>query len=185
SIGTDPLDADTDDDGLLDGYEVSIGTDPLDADTDDDGLLDGYEVSIGTDPLDADTDDDGLLDGIEDSCGTDPLDSDTDDDGLLDGEDVEFIQNVVNMLPDDAFMGIAKSKGKCSQDHRTVILKILDAVEEYLLTGETEEAIQLLTNLRKHVDGDSNADNNDWILADMARRQVRDLIDVLLNNLAS
>jgi len=89
------------------------------------------------------------------------------------------------MLSDDAFKGIAKSKGKCAQDHRTAILNILDAVEEYLLTGETEEAIQLLTNLRMHVDGDPNADNNDWILDDTSRLQVRDLIDLLLNNLSS
>ncbi|MFQ5557374.1 MAG: hypothetical protein ACE5GB_07695 [Acidimicrobiales bacterium] len=42
--------------------ELQIGTDPLDADTDDDGLSDGHELQIGTDPLDADTDDDGIPD---------------------------------------------------------------------------------------------------------------------------
>src|SRR5690606_27119735 len=73
---TDPLDADTDDDGLLDGEEVdTYGTDPLDADTDDDGLTDGDEVdTYGTDPLDADTDDGGVPDGEEVDRGTDPLD---------------------------------------------------------------------------------------------------------------
>jgi hypothetical protein len=50
--GTDPLDPDTDADGLLDGEEVyTFGTDPLDADSDDDGLDDGAEVAGGTDPL--------------------------------------------------------------------------------------------------------------------------------------
>jgi len=50
--GTDPLDSDSDDDGLSDGEEVALGTDPLDADSDDDGLSDGDEVALGTDPLD-------------------------------------------------------------------------------------------------------------------------------------
>lgn len=69
---TNPLDPDTDDDGLLDGAEVSGGTDPKDADTDDDGLTDGEEVSLGTDPNDPDSDDDGITDGGEVDEGTDP-----------------------------------------------------------------------------------------------------------------
>ena len=64
---TDPLDDDTDDDGLLDGDEVNTyGTDPLDDDSDDDGLPDGPEVNeYGTDPNLADTDGDGESDGDE------------------------------------------------------------------------------------------------------------------------
>jgi outer membrane protein OmpA-like peptidoglycan-associated protein len=94
-LGTDPLDADTDDDGLTDGQELGgdgvfdegQDTNPLDADTDDDGLSDGEELGADgvrnvldeTDPLDSDSDDDGVLDG------TDPLNPDTDGDGLPDG----------------------------------------------------------------------------------------------------
>ena len=85
--GTEPTDADTDGDGLLDGAEVEAGTDPLDPDTDGDGLADGDEAGEGTDPLDPDSDDDGLDDGTEVEVGADPLDSDTDGDGLLDGPD--------------------------------------------------------------------------------------------------
>src|SRR5690606_2367549 len=56
---TDPTDADTDDDELLDGEEdvnsngkVDEGeTDPNVADTDGDGLPDGEEVEAGFDPL--------------------------------------------------------------------------------------------------------------------------------------
>jgi hypothetical protein len=88
-LGTDPLDADSDDDGLSDGAEVDLGTYPLDADSDHDGLPDGAEVELGTDPLNADSDHDGLSDGAEVELGTDPLDADSDGDGILDGAEVE------------------------------------------------------------------------------------------------
>jgi hypothetical protein len=91
------IDPDSDDDGLLDGTELTgtNPTDPNDPDSDDDGLLDGQEdanhsggLDPGeTNPNDADSDDDGLLDGIEVNGAnpTDPLNPDTDNDGLLDG----------------------------------------------------------------------------------------------------
>jgi hypothetical protein len=166
---------DTDGDGLTDYEELHIyNTDPEDEDTDDDGLNDGDEVNIhGTNPRNADSDDDELPDGDEVSIGTDPLASDTDGDG-------EFIQNVVNSLPFSAF-----KSGKSDRGHRTAINSILRNVEGNLLSGETEEAITLLNNLRKHVDGESHADRNDWILDDAARLEVRDLIDLLLSNLSS
>ena len=65
--GTDPLNPDTDGDGLSDGDEVLVyGTDPLNPDTDGDGLSDGDEVHIyGTNPLLADTDGDGASDWYE------------------------------------------------------------------------------------------------------------------------
>lgn len=103
---TDPLDPDSDDDGLGDGVEDAntdgavtntIGgtgsggtgeTDPNNADTDGDGLRDGDEVNasgplagIGaTDPLDTDTDDGGTEDGTEALAdGTDPTVNAVDD----------------------------------------------------------------------------------------------------------
>ena len=46
---TNPKDADTDDDGLSDGNEISArGTDPTKADTDGDGLQDGTELGVTT-----------------------------------------------------------------------------------------------------------------------------------------
>jgi len=82
---------DADEDGLSNGNEYLEGTDPNDSDSDDDLLLDGEEVdTFGTDPLDSDTDDDGLSDFEEvNTFGTDPLDSDTDDDGLTDFEELD------------------------------------------------------------------------------------------------
>lgn len=100
AFGTDPTDADTDDDELADGTEVNgeNPTDPLDADSDDDGcLLDGDEDTNHdgildddeTDPNNVDTDGDGIDDCTEVSGDnpTDPLDTDSDDDELLDGDE--------------------------------------------------------------------------------------------------
>ena len=51
--GTNPNDADSDDDRLTDSEEVELGTDPNDSDSDDDGISDGREIEDGTDPLKA------------------------------------------------------------------------------------------------------------------------------------
>lgn len=88
---TDPLNADTDGDGLSDGEEVRrLKTDPCSADSDGDGLRDGDEIrKHQTDPLNADTDGDRLSDGAEVTThGTNPLRADTDGDLLTDGDEV-------------------------------------------------------------------------------------------------
>ena len=77
---TDPYDPDSDDDGLLDGYEVRFGLDPntaddTGADTDGDGLDLAGEQGAGTNPGESDTDGDGAPDGVEVDAGTDPLDA--------------------------------------------------------------------------------------------------------------
>jgi len=90
-LGTDPLNADSDGDGLKDGEEIQkYNTDPLNADSDGDGLNDGEEVhSYKTSPIKADTDGDTLSDGAEvNTHNTDPLKADTDGDKLNDGEEV-------------------------------------------------------------------------------------------------
>ncbi|NHK30364.1 MAG: hypothetical protein FK730_03370 [Asgard group archaeon] len=70
-------DSDVDNDNLKDGTELSVGCDPLDADSDNDGLFDGYEeYTYGTDPTDYDSDNDGYSDGEEIAAGTDPNDPD-------------------------------------------------------------------------------------------------------------
>jgi hypothetical protein len=80
-------------DGLTNLEEFLRGTDPQDADTDDDDLLDGVEsntrifvsaTDTGTDPKIPDTDADGIPDGTEVANGTDP--NDPDDPGSIFGE---------------------------------------------------------------------------------------------------
>merc|ERR1711916_205925 len=71
-------------DGVSDETEIENGTDPFDADTDDDGALDGEEYLTGKDSdgdglingRDPDSDDDGLFDGTE--IGNDCSHPDTD-----------------------------------------------------------------------------------------------------------
>ena len=78
---------DDDEDGLTNGEEQVYGTDPDDADSDDDGLPDGYEVDIvESNPLLNDTDSDGLDDIVEwNLTNTQPNNPDSDSDGLSDG----------------------------------------------------------------------------------------------------
>ncbi|MDX9719832.1 MAG: hypothetical protein RBU37_03730 [Myxococcota bacterium] len=64
---------DSDADGVTDIEEKRLGTDPLDADSDDDGVFDGFEANWSVDgdgdgliaALDPDSDNDGLADGTE------------------------------------------------------------------------------------------------------------------------
>lgn len=112
---------DSDSDGLADSLEITqYGTDPLDPDTDKDGMSDGWEVEHGLNPNDngeseeidlepgqaetedaskkneteswpdpnqgpnGDPDGDGLTNQAEADLGTDPQRADTDNDGLGD-----------------------------------------------------------------------------------------------------
>lgn len=78
--GTDPLNADTDDDGMPDGWEVDMGFEPTsgadgDADADGDLLTNAGEYENQTDPFKQDTDGDGQNDYEEVVVtGMDPLD---------------------------------------------------------------------------------------------------------------
>lgn len=125
-IGTNPLKADTDGDGLSDYEELYItNTDPLKADTDGNGILDGnedldsdgltniQEIKYGTDPLISDTDSDGLNDGDEvNKYKTDPLKADTDEDGINDGDEIKLGLNPLTKYTKE---GILDSEVKFEQ----------------------------------------------------------------------
>lgn len=87
TVTSDPMNPDTDGDGLNDSEEFSWSADPRSPDTDDDGVLDPDEIERGTDVASCDTDMDGLGDGFELTCGSDPLKTDTDEDGLTDHDE--------------------------------------------------------------------------------------------------
>ncbi len=97
----DSQDDDIDNDGLSNQDEADLGTDPIQPDTDFDGLLDGSDNcaletnatqsdldgdGIG-DECDTDRDGDGLTDTQETSLGTSPTRADTDGDGVQDAAD--------------------------------------------------------------------------------------------------
>jgi hypothetical protein len=114
AINDAALDPDNDTSTNLDEYHAD--TDPQDQDTDDDGLLDGYEkktgtwvspLNAGTNPLSIDTDGDGLSDGVENpdlpwtgpaQPGTDPNKYDTDGDLMGDGTEVNWPSSPRNPL---------------------------------------------------------------------------------------
>ena len=96
-ICTDPDDADSDDDGILDGDEDAdhdgvLGladneTHPCEIDTDGDFIQDGTEQGYTLADIGPDTNPANFLEDADDTTTTDPLDPDTDNDGLLDGEE--------------------------------------------------------------------------------------------------
>jgi hypothetical protein len=86
-VGLDPLDPDTDADGLTDGQELTAThSSPVLDDTDSDGLTDGAEVNTHhSSPLLTDTDSDGLNDRVEiEVHHSNPALKDTDGDGFDD-----------------------------------------------------------------------------------------------------
>jgi outer membrane protein OmpA-like peptidoglycan-associated protein len=93
-LGSDPSDADTDDDGVLDGDEGTGDADGdsiidvLDCDSDADGLKDGTEAGIAITGLHADTDVAAgcfVADSDTSAAPTNPYDWDTDGGDLPDG----------------------------------------------------------------------------------------------------
>ena len=86
---------DADQDGALDLKEREVGSDPLNPDSDGDGLFDGFEIAYGFNALIGgeeilDNDSDGLVNLAEQNALTNPVDPDTDGDGLLDGFEVNY-----------------------------------------------------------------------------------------------
>ena len=95
---TDPDNDDFDGDSISNLDEVSYyNSDPLDSDTDNDGMPDGYEVlyyfDLNFDEGGYDYDGDDLTNLGEYNAGTEPYYSDTDGDGMKDGFEVTYLLN--------------------------------------------------------------------------------------------
>ena len=92
-LGTDPYDADSDDDGALDGEEPNYSGDndgdglinALDIDSDSDGLLDGTELGVGDPHPDTNNENGGFIPDSDPKTTTDPLEPDSDQGGVPDG----------------------------------------------------------------------------------------------------
>jgi hypothetical protein len=126
---TDPLNRDTDFDGVSDGRELFLGINPnrgdagIVLDSDNDGLSDdeedtgwlivvngGVPTLITSDKFRADTDRDGIPDVYERAIGTNPRSRDTDGDTLFDYREFD---------PDDAIgiydgLALADAADRCS-----------------------------------------------------------------------
>ncbi|QDV89189.1 IPT/TIG domain protein [Phycisphaerae bacterium RAS2] len=105
---TDPLNRDTDGDGIFDGAERKLKINPNNPadgaqyrDADGDGVADFFEVNgfetvvngstvtYTSDPFDPDSDDDRLPDLLEHLLGSNPMNADTDGDGLPDFDEFD------------------------------------------------------------------------------------------------
>lgn len=96
-------DTDYDHDGLPDALEFINGTDWKNADSDGDGVFDGFEVTYGFNPKSQssgrwndDPDGDGINNWMESVLGTDPTKADTDNDGTSDSEELQWRTNPVD-----------------------------------------------------------------------------------------
>ena len=93
TAGTNPMDADSDDDGVIDGREPrwNIDTDgdglinALDPDSDNDGLFDGTELGVATAPTGTDVSRGHFRADADPTTTTDPTKADTDNGGVSDG----------------------------------------------------------------------------------------------------
>lgn len=131
---------DADLDGLPDNVEVILGMDPMNPDTDGDGIIDGLEDNDGdglvntaeilfqTDPDDDDSNNNGILDGDEDS----------DNDGLDDSEEFDNSSDPYSADSDgDGFDDageLAEGSSPIDPDSRPTLLVSSDATS-YLNQG--------------------------------------------------
>ena len=119
SIQTNPLDPDTDHDGLTDKWERDHGLNPTDdgsldpnngpnGDLDGDGISNIQEQIAGTKPNNSDTDGDGVSDSDELFHNfTNPLTAtDADDDGIADDFEKFFARQLLALDPEAAYWGI-------------------------------------------------------------------------------
>ncbi len=104
-LGTDPEDADSDDDGVPDGEEPRPTEDTdgdglpnaLDPDSDNDGLFDGTEMGYGCDGADTDESAGSCRPDADDGATTtDPLDPDTDSGGVSDGSEDSNLNGAID-----------------------------------------------------------------------------------------
>ena len=93
------LAGDQDADDLATWREYLRGTDPLNPDSNGNGILEGHDDTIGANGLDPDSDDDGVPNWVEQQNGTDPFNADTDGDSVTDANDAFPLDPTRSMAP--------------------------------------------------------------------------------------
>ena len=164
--------ADSDGDGLLDDDELAFGTDPFDADTDDDGLQDGTEVDVASgtgcpNPLLLDSDGDTLSDGQEVAGGTDPCNPDSDGDGVTDEIDptptepgvteewlVAQLRDLAAWIQSLDLSFFNAPNDNARKGRRNSLANRARGAANALAGGDVDGAIGKLTNLLKKIDVD-------------------------------
>jgi alpha-tubulin suppressor-like RCC1 family protein len=91
--------SDADLDGLDTWREYLLGTDPLNPDTNGNGILDGVDDRSGLDGQNPDIDEDGVPNWVEQLNGTDPFRADTDGDSVSDLNDAFPLDPTRSMAP--------------------------------------------------------------------------------------
>ncbi|MCI0589419.1 MAG: MSCRAMM family adhesin SdrC [Planctomycetes bacterium] len=169
--GTDPLDPDTDVDGLDDGTEVlDIGCGgALTPDTDGDSISDGEEVLDGTNPCDADSDGDCLPDWL------DPLPVDPDSGTGQFEEVIRDLADAVAVLPLDLFNG---PNVNANHGRRNALANKIREAANLQSIGDFLGAQSQLESALERVDG--IAPPPDWIGNEAARESVATQLVILL-----
>jgi hypothetical protein len=93
------LSGDPDGDGLTTAEEMAYGSDPLNPDTNGDGIPDGAAATRGISLTNLEMDGDGVSNSMELARGTDPFKADTDGDGVNDGADCFPLDATQSLCP--------------------------------------------------------------------------------------
>jgi len=177
-------DADTDQDGLTDGDEVTIYfTDRNNPDTDGDGLTDGVEVlTYLTSPLSADTDGDYFDDAFEVANGSNPLDM---DDPILMGDTPEegmaaYLQSYAsdNILTLDLALFNAKNNN-ARKGQRTSLANRMFAASVLVLDGEWDAAIENVQSVLSKTSA-GTVEKTTWLVSETTYVDLLEILDYLV-----
>ena len=168
---------DSDGDGLTDLTELNVtSTDRFNADTDSDGLPDGWEISQGLNPNISnegnDSDSDNLSDYDEYMLGTHPQNNDTDGDSMLDGWEIQYGLNPLldDSLEDEDDDGLTNCEeclygtDPCCEDSDADLMpdfwEIQNSLDPLLNDTSDDNDLDSLSNLDEYLTG-TDPNNND------------------------
>ncbi|MEM1158051.1 MAG: hypothetical protein AAGH72_07330 [Verrucomicrobiota bacterium] len=162
---SDPLNGDSDGDGIGNLDELNQNTDPLsNIDSDFDGQPDDWETFHNLDPdnsddADLDSDDDGLTNAQEADIGSNPNTADTDGDGVDDGEDGWALLNELAParvpVPNYAVISLrANGKGTLINNKGQVIIQDESGSAYYFYNGNS------IVNLPSDIDAVSDLNDH-------------------------